>query len=134
VKIPFFKHSWEIDSSGSWLNKHIKHALTPYIITLSTMCCWSLVLQLSLMRSNVTILQFLMESWLCQPKSKSAAVGLTSVFIHALPMGDAALAPEFALVAAIGDLASTPVSLSRAQLALWNKFWFSVEHDETPFP
>lgn len=61
-------------------------------------------------------------------------MGLTSVFIHALPMGDAALAPEFALVAAIGDLASTPVSPSRAQLTLWNKFWFSVERDETPLP
>jgi hypothetical protein len=49
-------------------------------------------------------------------------------------MGDAALAPEFALVAAIGDLASTPLSPSRAQLALWNKFWFNVEQDEIPFP
>jgi hypothetical protein len=49
-------------------------------------------------------------------------------------MGDAALAPEFALVAAIGDLASTPVPPSRAQLALCNKFWFNVEQDEMPFP
>lgn len=57
-----------------------------------------------------------------------------SAFIHALPVGEAALAPEFALVAAIGDLASTPVSASRAQLALWNKFWFNVEQDETLFP
>jgi hypothetical protein len=57
-----------------------------------------------------------------------------SVFMHALPVGDAALAPEFALVAAIGDLASTAVSPSRAQLALWNKFWFNAEQEETPFP
>jgi hypothetical protein len=57
-----------------------------------------------------------------------------SAFIHALPVGEAALAPEFALVAAIGDLASTPVSASRAQLALCNKFWFIVEQVETLFP